>query len=54
MLRTLSTVIIITGASLQGYSQTKNFIEEPYLETFAQVDTAGTIHGTWTLVPFNN
>lgn len=42
MLRILLITAIVTWGPLQGFSQGKNFIDQPYLETFAKVDTAVT------------
>jgi uncharacterized protein YggE len=38
-MKKLGLILIIAILSLQGYSQEKNFIDQPYLETTAIVDT---------------
>ena len=38
----LFTTTLILLCSFQSFSQSKNFIDQPYLETFAQIDTAVT------------
>ena len=38
-MKTIALSVLITFLTLQGFSQNKNFIDQPYLETVAVVDT---------------
>ncbi len=38
-MKTIGTLLIIGFLTFQGHSQTKNFIDQAYLETIAEVDT---------------
>tara|TARA_R110000751_G_scaffold307290_3_gene428030 strand:+ start:151 stop:861 length:711 start_codon:yes stop_codon:yes gene_type:complete len=41
-MKKLGLLLIISFLTLQGHSQTKNFIDQPFLETIAEVDTLVT------------
>lgn len=41
-MKNLGLLIIIGFLTLQSYSQTKNFIDQPFLETIAEIDTLVT------------
>ena len=49
MKKLIISLLILTG-TMNGYSQTKNFIDRPYIETTAKIDTSVTPDKIWLAI----